>query len=56
MFCNDTMVGLSKNELDGVVDEFESQECGQETLPHNNLPEYQLYYVFMVGKMSASST
>ena len=56
MFYNDSFsTGLNKNELEGVVDNFEVQPAGtqeQNMLYHNNMPNYTRFYAFLVRENS----
>ena len=53
MFYNESFsTGMDKNELDGVVDEFDVQLSGTETdvstLYHNNMPMHDRFYAFAI--------
>ena len=50
MFYDDSMIGLDKNELDGVVDLFEVQDTGDSFITHNNMPNLDNFYAFVVEK------
>lgn len=51
MFYNDSFsTGVSKNELDGVVDSFNVQLNGDDTVQHDNMPVYDRFYAFEVRK------
>ena len=61
MFYNDSMdVGLSKNELDGTIDEFtvdgfgrnDSGEGQDASMSHDNMPKYRAFYGFVVQKLA----
>ena len=52
MFHNDSnSSGLENNNMDGVVDKFSVNDCGEEKLYHNNMPPYQKFYAFEVRKI-----
>ena len=52
MFENDSLTGLSRNEIDGAVDEFEVQSTGSShTVYHDNLPAIHKFYAFAVNKI-----
>ena len=57
MFYNDSMdVGLSKNELDGTIDDFsvdgqgryDNGDVDNPEMSHDNMPEYHSFYGFVV--------
>ena len=53
MFYNESFsTGLDRNELDGVVDEFNVQLSGnatdENTLYHNNMPVHDRFYAFAI--------
>ena len=58
MFYNDSLAGLSNNEMDGVVDDFSVNYAGQNQAKgsdepivyHNNMPVHGDYYAFVVRK------
>ena len=51
MFYNDgNATGLSKNELQGAVDNFQVLDSGSGSVVHNNLPKYEKFYAFIVHK------
>ena len=51
MFYNDSIsTGLTKNELDGVVDGFDVQPSGDESVSHNNIPAIDVFYAFEIRK------
>ena len=51
MFYDDSFsVGLTKNELDGVMDNFTVQNAGNPTMMHNNMPNCTNYYAFLISK------
>lgn len=61
MFYNDSMdVGLSKNELDGTIDNFTVDEEGSNVsgdsdhpeMYHDNMPKYHAFYGFVVQKIA----
>jgi hypothetical protein len=51
MFENgSSSTGIQKNELDGVMDKFNVQNEGKETVYHDNLPALHKFYAFVVSK------
>lgn len=63
VFNNDSLSGLSKNELDGTIDEFKVLEAGENDsvdkdnvcLNHNNIPDVQGYYAFVIHKNAVTA-
>ena len=53
LFHNDSnSSGLdNNNKMDGVVDKFQVNDCGDENLFHNNLPSYGNFYAFEIRKI-----
>lgn len=51
MFYNDSIsTGLDFNELQGTVDDFDTQQSGEDVVSHNNLPEYAKFFVFIMHR------
>lgn len=55
LFYNDGFsTGLKKDELQGVVHQFNPQPVGiNETITHNNLPKYDNYYAFALRRKNS---